>query len=59
MLSWTRTTVGMEGCVGPDHLGCIFVIEDGRVMEEGSHSLLMEKQGIYSEMYEKQREWYL
>lgn len=38
---------------------CIFVIEEGQVTEEGSHGFLMEKQGIYREMYEKQREWYL
>lgn len=55
-----KTTIMITHRLGATWLSdCIFVIEDGRVMEEGSHSLLMEKQGIYSEMYEKQREWYL
>ena len=37
----------------------IFVIADGRVCEKGSHSELMEKQGVYAEMFEAQRSWYL
>lgn len=38
---------------------CIFVIEDGKVAEEGSHAGLMGQEGIYREMYDRQREWYL
>lgn len=54
------TTIMITHRLGATRLSdCIFVIEDGRVMEQGSHSDLMEKQGIYREMYEKQREWYL
>lgn len=38
---------------------CIFVIEDGKVAEEGSHAGLMGQEGIYHEMYDTQRAWYL
>ena len=38
---------------------CIFVIEDGGVKETGSHESLMERNGIYREMFDKQREWYI
>lgn len=59
-MNQNETTIMITHRLGATWLSdCIFVIEDGRVMEEGSHSVLMEKQGIYSEMYEKQREWYL
>ena len=37
----------------------IIVIEDGKAMEQGSHEDLMAKNGIYCEMYETQRRWYL
>lgn len=36
----------------------IFVIADGRVAEAGSHSELMEKNGLYRTMYEEQAKWY-
>ena len=39
-----KTTIMITHKLGATWLSdCIFVIEDGRVMEEGSHSLLMEK----------------
>ena len=37
----------------------IIVIDDGAVAEQGSHDELMEKGGLYSEMFEAQRSWYL
>ena len=37
----------------------IFVIEHGRVSEEGSHDELIAQNGLYAEMYESQRSWYL
>ena len=37
----------------------IIAIEDGKAMEQGSHEDLMAKNGIYCEMYETQRRWYL
>jgi ATP-binding cassette subfamily B multidrug efflux pump len=32
----------------------IIVLEDGEIVEQGTHSLLMNKKGIYYELYEKQ-----
>lgn len=36
----------------------IFVIDQGKVSEQGTHQQLMEKQGMYKQMYESQRGWY-
>ncbi len=36
----------------------VYVLKDGKIEEEGSHSALMEKGGVYSEMYLKQSEAY-
>ncbi|MDR0451317.1 MAG: ABC transporter ATP-binding protein/permease [Treponema sp.] len=36
----------------------IVVIDEGRVAELGSHIELMERGGIYAEMFESQRSWY-
>ncbi|GAB3663561.1 ABC transporter ATP-binding protein [Echinicola sediminis] len=32
----------------------IIVLDDGKVVEEGSHDLLMAQKGVYAELYEKQ-----
>lgn len=37
----------------------IFVIDHGSVAESGSHNELMKLDGIYANMYESQRSWYL
>ncbi len=37
----------------------IFVIDDGHVAEQGTHEELMDKAGIYAEMFEAQRGWYV
>jgi len=36
----------------------IFVIDNGNVKEEGCHEELMNKRGIYAEMFESQQSWY-
>lgn len=36
----------------------IFVIGDGRVIEQGNHKKLVELGGVYARMYESQRSWY-
>ncbi|QUL57849.1 ABC transporter ATP-binding protein [Paenibacillus tritici] len=36
----------------------IFVIDDGRICEEGNHDELIAKQGIYAEMFRAQAKWY-
>ena len=37
----------------------IIVFDDGKVAEEGSHTQLLEKDGIYAEMYKMQETWYV
>ncbi|MFD3155983.1 ATP-binding cassette domain-containing protein [Haloimpatiens sp. FM7330] len=37
----------------------IFVIGNGTIIEEGSHEKLMNCRGVYADMYESQRSWYL
>ena len=37
----------------------IFVIANGQVTEKGSHDALMEENGLYAEMFESQRGWYV
>jgi len=45
-------------------LGCIqwadeiLVLENGRVLEQGTHKQLIEKEGRYSQMFKVQKEWY-
>ncbi len=36
----------------------IFVMENGRITEEGCHDELLKKGGAYAEMWEKQSSWY-
>jgi ATP-binding cassette subfamily B protein len=37
----------------------IFVIDDGHVAEQGTHGELIDKGGIYAEMFEAQRGWHV
>ncbi|MDR0272110.1 MAG: ATP-binding cassette domain-containing protein, partial [Clostridiales bacterium] len=37
----------------------IFVIDEGKVKEQGSHAELMTQNGIYAEMFESQQSWYV
>lgn len=34
---------------------CIYVLEKGRIVEEGSHQKLLDQQGLYSRLYKKQQ----
>ena len=36
----------------------IFVIHDGKIAESGSHEELMQTDGIYSRMFNAQKQWY-
>lgn len=38
---------------------CIYVLNNGKIAEQGNHEELMEKRGLYAEMFESQRGWYL
>ena len=58
-ISRNRTTIFISHRLGSTRLSDhIFVLKDGCVREQGSHSELMELQGIYANMYETQRSWY-
>ena len=35
------------------------MLENGMVKEEGTHNMLMKRQGLYADMYKKQAENYL
>jgi ATP-binding cassette subfamily B protein len=37
----------------------IFVLDGGKLAEQGSHDDLMAKDGLYAEMFESQRSWYV
>jgi len=59
-ISKGRTTIFISHRLGSTKLADhIFVLRDGGVMEEGSHEALMEKRGLYEEMYRSQQSWYL
>ena len=32
----------------------IFVVDNGRIVEEGTHQQLLDQQGVYASMYRKQ-----
>lgn len=58
-ISRGRTTVFISHRLGSTGLADqIFVLQDGRVAESGSHGELMELQGQYAKMYESQKSWY-
>lgn len=46
----------LASCVHADR---ILLLEDGVILEEGTHQELMDKNGRYAEMFESQRGWYL
>ena len=36
----------------------IYVVSGGKIAETGNHAELLERRGIYAEMYESQKQWY-
>jgi len=55
-----RTTIFISHRLGSTKLADeILVVDGGRIAERGTHDMLMETGGLYAEMYESQREWYL
>ena len=58
-ISGGRTTLFISHRLGSTKLAdIIFVLKDGAVYETGSHKELMERSGLYAQMYENQKDWY-
>lgn len=58
-ISQDKTTIFISHRLGSTKLADkIFVIDQGRLAEQGSHDHLISLNGIYAEMYESQRGWY-
>lgn len=58
-ISRDKTTVFISHRLGSTKLANeIFVFDNGRVIEKGTHQQLMNLGGVYSRMYENQRSWY-
>ena len=54
-----RTTLLISHRLGITRLvDRILVFKDGRIIEDGTHQELMEKQGHYCSMYQAQASWY-
>ncbi|MEG2353987.1 MAG: ABC transporter ATP-binding protein [Clostridium sp.] len=59
-ISRGSTTIFISHRLGSTKLANeIFVIADGAIVEKGSHEELVNMNGLYVEMYESQRSWYL
>ncbi len=55
-----HTTIFISHRLGSTKLADeIFVIDQGKVVESGTHVQLMEQKGIYSDLYRNQRSWYM
>ncbi len=58
-ISKGRTTLFISHRLGSTMLADeIIVLDEGRIVRQGSHDLLMEQCPLYKEMYENQRGWY-
>lgn len=55
-----ETTIFISHRLGSTKLAdVIFVLDDGRIIEEGSHDELVGQNGLYSHMYTTQAQWYV
>jgi ATP-binding cassette, subfamily B, bacterial len=58
-ISKKDTTIFISHRLGSTKLADkIYVIDDGNLVEVGNHNELMKKNGLYSEMFNTQKEWY-
>ena len=54
-----KTTVFISHRLGSTKLADeILVIDEGKIMERGTHEELIDRYGQYAEMFEAQRAWY-
>ena len=59
-ISRDKTSIFISHRLGSTKLAdWIYVFENGKVQEYGSHTALMAEGGLYAEMYDAQKEWYL
>ena len=59
-ISRGKTSIFISHRLGSTKLAdVIYVFADGRVKESGTHAALMEQNGLYAEMYDAQKEWYV
>lgn len=58
-LSINKTMILISHRLGSTSIAeTILVLSEGKLLEEGSHQALMDKKGMYANMYESQRSWY-
>lgn len=58
-ISEGKTTISISHRLGSTkQADKIFVLKEGGIIEEGSHTELMERQGMYARLYESQSQWY-
>jgi len=59
-ISENKTTIFISHRLGSIKLSdTIIVLDGGAVCEQGTHDELMARKGLYAEMYDAQRSWYL
>ena len=55
----SRTAIFISHRLGSTKLAdVIYVIDEGKIRESGSHEELMKKRDFYAEMYDSQKGWY-
>ncbi len=58
-ISSGKTTIFISHRLGSTKLAdTIYVLSEGKIVESGSHSVLMAYNGLYCEMFNSQAEWY-
>ncbi|MCI9073539.1 MAG: ABC transporter ATP-binding protein [Lachnospiraceae bacterium] len=58
-ISSDMTTIFISHRLGSTKLAdIIFVLDNGKIVEKGSHADLMKNNGLYAEMFNAQAEWY-